>query len=285
MRSRCRCGTPSCRCWTAGYRRRAVGVPFDGGGVHRVRSSRPSSGPAPGRPGWPGTGRCRLLTSFEIVDHRPADRAGPIPRDGLAAVLGRHRLADPAAVAGQADPAGRRRHRHRMDAHRGRPRVAAGRCDRGLSAGAGGSVSATVVGRPRFDARDARSRPSRGSGRRCSRRGSGQASRAGNPPVAIGPQLTGSSRSRHLPWSIIACRYSAQSGCSPEMRPEVLDQRFDRLGQVDDGAGGLDLHPGPAEVVGQHQHRHPGVAADVRHLGPFRDSWTRRSGPAGPPRR
>ena len=39
----------------------------------------------------------------------------------------------------------------------------------------------------------------------------------GNPPVATGPHRVGVTRIRHLPWSTIACRYSSQSGCSPEM--------------------------------------------------------------------
>jgi hypothetical protein len=43
------------------------------------------------------------------------------------------------------------------------------------------------------------------------------ARRAGKPPVAIGDQCVGVMRSRDLPWSIMACRYSAQSGCSPEI--------------------------------------------------------------------
>jgi hypothetical protein len=43
------------------------------------------------------------------------------------------------------------------------------------------------------------------------------ASRAGKPPVAIGDQCSGVMRSSDLPWSIIAWRYSSQSGCSPEI--------------------------------------------------------------------
>jgi hypothetical protein len=34
-------------------------------------------------------------------------------------------------------------------------------------------------------------------------------------PVATGPHRRGVTRIRHLPWSTIACRYSAQSRCSP----------------------------------------------------------------------
>lgn len=41
------------------------------------------------------------------------------------------------------------------------------------------------------------------------------ASRGGKPPVAIGPQRSIVTRIRHLPWSIIAWRYSSQSSCSP----------------------------------------------------------------------
>lgn len=52
-------------------------------------------------------------------------------------------------------------------------------------------------------------------GRRNGRR---QVSSGGNPPVATGPQDVGVTRSRHLPWSSMAWRYSSQSGCSPEMQ-------------------------------------------------------------------
>ena len=51
-------------------------------------------------PVWPGTGRLPLATSFEIVDHRPVI-SGTNSARRLAAVLGRHRLVDPAAVAGK----------------------------------------------------------------------------------------------------------------------------------------------------------------------------------------
>ena len=44
-----------------------------------------------------------------------------------------------------------------------------------------------------------------------------QASRAGKPPVATGPQRVGVTRSRDLPCLTMASRYSAQSGCSPEI--------------------------------------------------------------------
>ena len=43
------------------------------------------------------------------------------------------------------------------------------------------------------------------------------ASRAGKPPVATGPHDSGVTRSRHLPCSTIAERYSSQLGCSPEI--------------------------------------------------------------------
>ena len=36
-------------------------------------------------------------------------------------------------------------------------------------------------------------------------------------PVAMGPHRTGAIRSSDLPWRTMACRYSSQSGCSPEI--------------------------------------------------------------------
>ena len=42
-------------------------------------------------------------------------------------------------------------------------------------------------------------------------------SRAGKPPVAIGPHRSIVSRTRLFPWRSMAARYSSQSGCSPEM--------------------------------------------------------------------
>ena len=44
-----------------------------------------------------------------------------------------------------------------------------------------------------------------------------QARRAGKPPVAMGPQRSGVTRSRGLPCLTMASRYSSQSGCSPEI--------------------------------------------------------------------
>jgi hypothetical protein len=69
----------------------------------------------------------------------------------------------------------------------------------------------------------------------------------GKPPVAIGPQRSMLTRSSDLPCRVIAARYSSQSGCSP-----------------------LHLHPRAVEVVGEHAHRHGGVAPGVGRLGPLR---------------
>jgi hypothetical protein len=51
--------------------------------------------------------------------------------------------------------------------------------------------------------------------------------------------------------------------------PEVLDQRLQRLRQVDDLGLAVHLHPRAAEVVGQHEHAGPWVAAYVGALGPL----------------
>jgi hypothetical protein len=43
------------------------------------------------------------------------------------------------------------------------------------------------------------------------------ATSGGKPPVATGPQLVGVIRISDMPWSLIACFYSSQYGCSPAM--------------------------------------------------------------------
>ena len=53
-------------------------------------------------------------------------------------------------------------------------------------------------------------------------------------------------------------------------RPEVLHQRLDRLGHVEHLGGAVDLHPGPAEVVGQDQHADLLVTPGIAGLGAFR---------------
>lgn len=53
-------------------------------------------------------------------------------------------------------------------------------------------------------------------------------------------------------------------------RPEVLHQRLHRLGQVEHLGSAVDLHPGPAEVVGQHHHADLPVTPGVAGLGAFR---------------
>jgi hypothetical protein len=53
-------------------------------------------------------------------------------------------------------------------------------------------------------------------------------------------------------------------------RPEVLHQRLDRLGHVEHLGGPVDLHPGPAKVVGQHQHADLLVTPGIAGLGAFR---------------
>ena len=98
----------------------------------------------------------------------------------------------------------------------------------------------------------------------------GSARRAGKPPVATGPQRVGVMRSSDLPCSTIARRYSSQSGCSPGDAAEVLHQRLHGVRRVDDLAVAVDLHPRPAEVVGEHEHADPRVAAGVGRLGPLR---------------
>jgi hypothetical protein len=55
-------------------------------------------------------------------------------------------------------------------------------------------------------------------------------------------------------------------------RPEVLHQRLHRLGQVEHLGGAVDLHPGPAEVVGQHHHADLPVTPCVADLSAFRVS-------------
>ena len=59
--------------------------------------------------------------------------------------------------------------------------------------------------------------PTRPARRRSERRPQPSASRAGNPPVATGPHRVGVIRSSDLPCAVMACRYSSQSGCSPEI--------------------------------------------------------------------
>ena len=104
-RCRCRCGTPWWRCWTAGCRPHlatsADGPGFDVDGRTSNRRQPALAVAAPRRPGWPGIAALPLATSFE-AGRPPARRSGGTnSARRLAAVLGRHRLADPAAVCRQ----------------------------------------------------------------------------------------------------------------------------------------------------------------------------------------
>ena len=51
-------------------------------------------------------------------------------------------------------------------------------------------------------------------------------------------------RSSDLPCRVIAARYSSQSGCSPLIDAVVLDERLERVGQVEHLGGAVDLDPG-----------------------------------------
>src|SRR6478736_8991978 len=51
---------------------------------------------------------------------------------------------------------------------------------------------------------------------------------------------------------------------------EVLHEGLDGVGRVDDLALAVELHPRAPEVVGEHEHADPGVAAGVDGLGPPR---------------
>ena len=102
------------------------------------------------------------------------------------------------------------------------------------------------------------------------RQASGSARRAGKPPVATGPQRVGVIAQQRLALLDHRPAVLVPVGVLARDAAEVLDQRLDRVGRVDDLAVAVDLHPGAAEVVGEHEHADPRVAAGVGRLGPFR---------------
>ena len=99
VRFRCRCGTPWWRCWTAGCRPASPsGAGIRRRGVHRIRRAA-RAGPASRRRAGP----VPVAAAGHVVRTRrsPPGASGTNSARRLAAVLERHRLADPAAVAGQ----------------------------------------------------------------------------------------------------------------------------------------------------------------------------------------
>jgi hypothetical protein len=56
--------------------------------------------------------------------------------------------------------------------------------------------------------------------------------------VATGPQRSVVTRSSDLPWRTMACRYSSQSGCSPE-----IDRKYSTSGSTASGPSSTSAVP------------------------------------------
>ena len=64
----------------------------------------------------------------------------------------------------------------------------------------------------------------------------------------------------------MASRYSSQSGWLTGDAAEVVDQTIGRLGHVQHLGVPVDLHPGTVPVIGEDEHRDPGVVLGLTGL-------------------
>ena len=106
----------------------------------------------------------------------------------------------------------------------------------------------------------------------------------GKPPVAIGPQPVIVTRSSDFPCRRHRRPVLVPVGVLAADRPVVLDQRLQRLGQVQHLGLAVDLHPGAVPVRRTARTARPPGPAARWPPSPAADRWRRRSAPRRPRR-